>query len=237
MLGLTAGLIAGLPIGREGPFIHISACLASKLAKMRCFEDIEKNQALKRTMYSAAVAAGTTAAFGAPMGAIMFSIEVSTTYYMVSNLFKSFFCVSFAILIYKVLEWFGWLTLYEATYYPMNIVVDHEIFLFALLGIICGFLGAMSIQIITKIIFLRTKLNIPVISNRWKWIIGVGLITGFLKYPVHFMMASEYRILNHMFAQHDLDINDYGDTWSMPNVPFNLIVYCILYCFGIFTFF
>jgi len=228
MIGLVGGLIAGLPIGREGPFIHMSACIASKLAKMKCFEDIEKNQALKRTMYSAAVAAGMTAAFGAPMGAIMFSIEVSTTYYMVSNLFKGFFCVSFSILLYKVLEKFGWLLLYEPTSYPMGIAVDHEILLFALLGIICGVIGAMSIQVMTKIIFLRTRLKIPILSDRWKWCIGVGIVCGLMKFPVHFMMASEYRILNHMFAQHDLDINHDGDIWSVPNVAFNLTVYCIL---------
>jgi chloride channel 2 len=109
-------------------------------------------------MYSAAVAAGMTAAFGAPMGAIMFSIEVSTTYYMVSNLFKSFFCVTFSIIIYKVLEMMDLLTLYQATEYPMSIKIDHEVFLFAILGIICGILGAVFIQVMTKIIFLRTRL-------------------------------------------------------------------------------
>lgn len=66
-------------------------------------------------MYSAAVAAGMTSAFGAPMGAIMFSIEVSTTYYMVSNLFKGFFCVTFSIIVFKVLEMLGWLKLYSPT--------------------------------------------------------------------------------------------------------------------------
>lgn len=96
-------------------------------------------------MYSAAVAAGMTAAFGAPMGAIMFSIEVSTTYYMVSNLFKSFFCVTFSIIVYKVLEMIGWLQLYSPTAYPMDIRVTHEVLLFALLGIICGVFGAVFI--------------------------------------------------------------------------------------------
>ena len=43
MIGLMAGLIGGLPIGREGPFIHMSACVASKLTKFKCFEEIAKN--------------------------------------------------------------------------------------------------------------------------------------------------------------------------------------------------
>lgn len=215
-------------MGREGPFMHMSACIASKLAKFKCFEDIQNNQALKKTMYSAAVAAGMTAAFGAPMGAIMFSIEVSTTYYMVSNLFKSFFCVTFSIIIYKVLEMLNWLTLYQPTKYPMSIKVDHEIFLFAILGILCGLLGAVTIQVLTKIIFLRTRFKTPWLSDRWLWCISVGLVVGLLKFPVSFMKASEYRILSHMFANNDLDINGDGYIWSHPNVPFNLTIYCIL---------
>lgn len=80
----------------------------------------------------------------------------------------------------------------------------------------------------TKIIFLRTRLKTPVLSERWVWCIAVGLIVGLIKYPVHFMMASDYKILNHMFAKHDLDENSNGDIWSNPNVPFNLTIYCIL---------
>lgn len=43
-------------------------------------------------MLTAAVASGVTATFGAPIGGVLFSIEVSSTYYMVSNLWKAFFC-------------------------------------------------------------------------------------------------------------------------------------------------
>src|SRR5690606_20923143 len=98
------------------------------------------------------------------MGAIMFSIEVSTTYFMVSNLFKGFFCVTFAIIVYKVLEIVGWLRLYEPTSYPFHIEIDHEVLFFALLGIICGLFGALFINVMTKVIFLRTRVRIPILS-------------------------------------------------------------------------
>ena len=55
-------------------------------------------------MYAAAIAAGVTAVFGAPIGGVLFSIEVSSTYYMVSNLWKAFFCATMGVLTFKFLE-------------------------------------------------------------------------------------------------------------------------------------
>eukprot|EP00349_Pseudokeronopsis_sp_Brazil_P010485 CAMPEP_0202980430 /NCGR_PEP_ID=MMETSP1396-20130829/86361_1 /ASSEMBLY_ACC=CAM_ASM_000872 /TAXON_ID= /ORGANISM="Pseudokeronopsis sp., Strain Brazil" /LENGTH=68 /DNA_ID=CAMNT_0049720411 /DNA_START=170 /DNA_END=373 /DNA_ORIENTATION=- len=34
-LGIVSGLAAGLSVGKEGPFVHMSACIGSKLAKLK----------------------------------------------------------------------------------------------------------------------------------------------------------------------------------------------------------
>lgn len=159
-------------------------------------------------MYSAAVAAGMTCTFGAPLGSVLFSIEVSTTYYMVSNLFKGFFCATFALIIFKITDYIPWLHLFFTTNFPTNIEVDHELFLYALLGVLSGIFGAVFIWVMTKITFMRHKLKIPIVSDRWKWCIGVALITGLLKFPVGFMMVTDYKILNHMFLINELDNNE-----------------------------
>jgi len=54
-------------------------------------------------MYAAAIAAGVTATFGAPIGGVLFSIEVSSTYYMVSNFWKAFFCTTCGIFMFKIM--------------------------------------------------------------------------------------------------------------------------------------
>ena len=91
ILGLFAGLSAGLSIGKEGPFVHVAAGIVNKLSKFGPFKEIYTNHSLKKQMLGASVAAGVTATFGAPIGGVLFSIEVTSTYFMVNNLWKSFF--------------------------------------------------------------------------------------------------------------------------------------------------
>ena len=55
-------------------------------------------------MLAASVAAGYTAAFGAPLAGVLFSIEVASTYYMVSNLWKAFFAATFCIIAFRYIE-------------------------------------------------------------------------------------------------------------------------------------
>jgi chloride channel 2 len=195
------------------------------------FHDIGTNLALKKTMYSAAVAAGMTCTFGAPFGALLFSIEVSSTYYMVSNLFKSFFCACFSLIIFRITDKISWLHMFFPTKFPMAIKIDHELFLFAFLGILAGLLSAVFVQIMTNIVFARHRLKIPVISDRVKWCLCIALVSGLMKFPVPFLMISDYKILNHMFTENDLEkLSDsyYGYLWSNPLTTFNLLIYVIL---------
>jgi len=74
IIGTIFALASGLPIGIEGPIIHISSGIASQLARLAPFRHLDRKLILASTT-SGAVAA----AWGAPIGGVLFSIEVTST--------------------------------------------------------------------------------------------------------------------------------------------------------------
>ncbi|CAE7835848.1 clh-3, partial [Symbiodinium sp. KB8] len=80
-LGSLAAHASGLSVGKEGPFVHLTALFARHLWRLPGFAPIRNSPGLQRQMLGAAVAAGVTAVFGTPVGGVLFSIEVTATYY------------------------------------------------------------------------------------------------------------------------------------------------------------
>jgi chloride channel 2 len=54
-------------------------------------------------MRTAAVAVGVTCTFGAPIGGVLFAIEVSSSVFTVDNLWISFFASTVTVLLFKML--------------------------------------------------------------------------------------------------------------------------------------
>jgi H+/Cl- antiporter ClcA len=57
--GLIFAFAGGLSIGKEGPFVHISAIVCSLLSKLSFFSHVRKNQAVYLQMLAAACGTGT----------------------------------------------------------------------------------------------------------------------------------------------------------------------------------
>ena len=77
ILGLSLALGGGLPLGKEGPFVHISCCLVMALLKyVPVFSTIKASKPLRMQMLAVGCAVGVSSTFGAPIGGVLFSIEV-----------------------------------------------------------------------------------------------------------------------------------------------------------------
>jgi len=53
-------------------------------------------------MLQAAVAVGVTSVFGTPIGGVLLSIELTSSYYMVSNLWKAFFSSIITVIAFRI---------------------------------------------------------------------------------------------------------------------------------------
>lgn len=74
-VGSTFAVATGMCLGKEGPFVHISTCVGWLVA--RRFSKYRSNERKMREMLSVACSSGLSVAFGAPIGGVLFSYEVS----------------------------------------------------------------------------------------------------------------------------------------------------------------
>lgn len=73
-VGAVFAVATGMCLGKEGPFVHISTCVAY-LVGMR-FSKYRENGRKMRELLSAGCASGLSVAFGAPIGGVLFAYEV-----------------------------------------------------------------------------------------------------------------------------------------------------------------
>ena len=72
VLGMVFMLSSGLSLGKEGPFVHIAGCIADSLP----YNELKTNKTLRHQFLTASVAVGVACTFGAPIGGVLFAIEV-----------------------------------------------------------------------------------------------------------------------------------------------------------------
>uniref|UniRef100_A0A8B9JKF8 Chloride channel, voltage-sensitive 2b n=1 Tax=Astyanax mexicanus TaxID=7994 RepID=A0A8B9JKF8_ASTMX len=103
-IGLTCALGSGMPLGKEGPFVHVASLCAALLSKfMSLFGGIYENESRNIEMLAAACAVGVGCCFAAPIGGVLFSIEVTSTFFAVRNYWRGFFAATFSAFIFRVL--------------------------------------------------------------------------------------------------------------------------------------
>lgn len=75
-IGSAFAVATGMCLGKEGPFVHISTCAGYLVASL--FPKFRDNGRKMREMLSVACSSGLSVAFGAPIGGVLFSYEVSS---------------------------------------------------------------------------------------------------------------------------------------------------------------
>ncbi|KFP75092.1 Chloride channel protein 1, partial [Acanthisitta chloris] len=185
VVGLTAGLGSGMPVGKEGPFVHIASICAAVLSKfMSIFCGVYENMHRQLDLLVPACTVGVGCCFGAPLGGkwVLFSIEVTSTYFAVRNYWRGFFAATFSAFVFRVLAVWNkdavTITALFRTNFRMDFPFDlRELPAFAVIGICSGFLGAFFVYLNRQVVLcVRRHKTLSLFLTKYR-LIYPGIIT------------------------------------------------------------
>ncbi|XP_014239221.2 chloride channel protein 2 isoform X2 [Cimex lectularius] len=193
VIGLTATLGSGLPLGKEGPFVHIASIAATLLSKLvTSFQSIYENESRNTEMLAAACAVGVASCFGAPIGGVLFSIEVTTVYFAIRNYWRGFFTAVCGATVFKLLGVWSRREDTVKAYFQTNFTMDfpfdpQELLVFSLMGVVCGLGGALYVWSHRQyVLFMRRnkRMNSFLQKNRFLYPGIVVLLSSSVSFPL-----------------------------------------------------
>ncbi len=105
--GVIFTVAGGLPAGKEGPMVHCGAVLGAELSHGReeicsvdtsfTVKDSFRNDREKRDFVACGAAAGVAAAFCAPIGGVLFSLEEGASFWSTHLTWRAFFCAMITV--------------------------------------------------------------------------------------------------------------------------------------------
>uniref|UniRef100_A0A671S545 Chloride channel protein 2-like n=1 Tax=Sinocyclocheilus anshuiensis TaxID=1608454 RepID=A0A671S545_9TELE len=255
VISLTCVLGSELPVGKEGPFVHVGSVCAALLCKfMSLFSGIYKNKARNEEMLTVGCAVGIGCCFAAPIGGALFSLEVTSMFFVARNYWRGFLSATFGSFIFRLLPVWNrqeeTLTALYATKYRLDFPFDlQELPIFAAMGIVCGFGGAFFVYLYGKIsLFVKKQkaTNSFLMKNCFLYSALVSVLISTLTFPPGFGQFMAGRLTqrdslisffdNRTWSNHcivaDFDHDDHLAAWKHPQAN----VFVILSAFVIMKF-
>jgi chloride channel 7 len=181
-LSCAAAVGSGLPVGPEGPMIHLGAMLGAGISQMRSdtlgfdlkFFARFRNSKDKRDFISAGAAAGVSSAFGAPVGGLLFAMEEVSSFWNQKLGWQIFFCCMVSTTVtslfnssfegFKYVGEFGYFREKSAILFEVIAGIPNNVLIFipaALLGVLGGIFGTIFTFCNLKIAKWRARVVTP----------------------------------------------------------------------------
>ncbi|VIO94436.1 Uncharacterized protein BM_BM1825 [Brugia malayi] len=198
MIGLTLAIGSGLPIGKEGPFVHMAAIVATILSKVTTschYTEFFANEGREMEMLSSGCAVGIACTFSAPVGAVLYAIESTSKYFAVKNYWRGFLAATCSAIVFRFANFFvtaeqsGTIMAFYQTSFPTESFLVEELPIFAFLGLLGGLFAALFIFTHRKITLFRQDNSIYRMifrKNFFAFTIFMALVVGILTYPEGF---------------------------------------------------
>ena len=154
----------GMPVGYEGPMIHLGSLVAAGLSQFKsatfectlpCFSRF-RNSEDRRNFISAGAAAGIASAFGAPVGGLLFAMEEVSSFWKNKLSWQVFFCCMMATFTTDLLnssfhgfKFKGDFGLFKTKFTSKDMVAVNVIAVLPsiLMGVVGGILGSIFTQV------------------------------------------------------------------------------------------
>jgi H+/Cl- antiporter ClcA len=167
--------------------------------KIKLFSSINNTQSSKHAMLAAAAAVGITLSLGTPIAGVLFSMEVTSSIYTVSNLVKALATSSLCIFISRLLNGAANMNLFNAESNLPTYTLGFDIVFMIILGIICGLIGAMLSTIVTKLAYIRRKTGLTLLNNRFYYAATAAVIISSITFTVKPLMIFDRKMLSYIF--------------------------------------
>ncbi|KAK8955628.1 putative chloride channel-like protein CLC-g [Platanthera guangdongensis] len=170
--GCITAVSSSLHVGKAGPMLHITSCIASLLGHgvsqfrwLSCFE----NDRDRRDLVTCGAGAGIAAAFRAPIGGVLFVLESLLSWWRSALLWRAFFTTAVVTVVLRALIGFcrsgkcglfgkGGLIMFDVTEVSVSYhLVDLPPVI--VLGIIGGIFGSLYNFLLDKVLRIYTRIN------------------------------------------------------------------------------
>eukprot|EP01065_Artemidia_motanka_P005048 TRINITY_DN12406_c0_g1_i1.p1 TRINITY_DN12406_c0_g1~~TRINITY_DN12406_c0_g1_i1.p1 ORF type:complete len:922 (+),score=168.47 TRINITY_DN12406_c0_g1_i1:58-2823(+) len=187
-ISATLAVSSGLPVGPEGPLIHLGAICGAGLTQGRSktlgiqtrFLRRFRNNRDHRDFITAGAAAGISAAFGAPIGGLLFCMEEMATHWAPSLTWMIFFTsmtAFFTVALFNsaferwkpTFDDFGWFFNEAAVLFEVKEIIYLNImavFPAFIIGTVGGLMGAAFTLLNTKVNLWRRRVIVPTKHRR-----------------------------------------------------------------------
>uniref|UniRef100_A0A6I8P592 Chloride voltage-gated channel 1 n=1 Tax=Ornithorhynchus anatinus TaxID=9258 RepID=A0A6I8P592_ORNAN len=236
VIALTAGLGSGIPVGKEvSPRRGGGGTQLKPGDQPYYYTDI----------LTVGCAVGVGCCFGTPLGGVLFSIEVTSTYFAVRNYWRGFFAATFSAFVFRVLAVWNkdavTITALFRTNFRMDFPFDlQELPAFAVIGICCGFLGAIFVYLHRQLVLgirRQKTLNKFLTKYRLLYPAVVTFVIASFTFPPGMgqFMAGELMprevistlFDNHTWTKHvgDLEVLGLSAAWIHPHVSVPIVIF------------
>ena len=190
VIGTCFSVAAGLALGKEGPMIHAGSIVGAAMSQGKTitfgfdtswtkFQDL-RNDRSKRDFVTFGAAAGVAAAFQAPIGGILFTLEEGASFWSTTLTFRAFFCAMMTQLTVNLCyngTKLGTVTsegLFAFGLFNANGFRIYELFIFALIGAAGGVMGAYFNHLNKQVTIFRMQF---INHAAWKRMVELLVIT------------------------------------------------------------